>query len=163
MARGISLHIGVNQIDPAHYGTSGNLRGCENDARSMQSIAATYGYDSTMLLTRQATAGNVLRELSRAAERLAPGDTLMLTYAGHGSQVRDLTSDEADQMDETWCLYDRMLLDDELHEYWGLLNPGVRVILVSDSCHSGTMLRFYQQQREMLAPFLDPYLPLFEH
>lgn len=142
MAKGISLHIGLNSIDPAHYGTPGTLRGCENDARSMQRIAAQSGYSSTTLLTRNATSSRVLQELNRAAGSLEAGDILMVTYAGHGSQVRDLTNDEGDGKDETWCLFDRMLLDDELDAAWKNFKTGVRIVVVSDSCHSGTVTRF---------------------
>lgn len=35
--KGISLHIGLNRVDPAHYqGWDGKLNGCENDAKSME-------------------------------------------------------------------------------------------------------------------------------
>jgi len=118
MARGISIHIGLNQIDPTHYGTTGDLRGCENDARAMQSIAAMFGYESTMLLTKQATALNVLKELSRAAQRLAPGDTLLLTYAGHGSQVKDLDNEEIDALNG--CSASKLGLTTPSFEYFGV-------------------------------------------
>lgn len=150
--KGISLHIGVNAINPAHYGTDGLLRGCENDARAMQGIAATLGYQSTILLTAHATSARVLSELNRAAATLQPGDTFFVTYAGHGSQIPDTGGEESepDGRDETWCLYDRMLIDDELYRCWALLLPGVRVILVSDSCHSGTVARVMLSQPELV-------------
>ena len=44
-------------------------------------------------------------------------------------------------MDETWCLYDGQLLDDELHEAWAAFAPGVRILVLSDSCHSGTVTK----------------------
>jgi hypothetical protein len=44
-------------------------------------------------------------------------------------------------MDETWCLFDGELLDDELHELWARFTRGVRVLVLSDSCHSGTVTR----------------------
>ncbi|MDP9071378.1 MAG: caspase family protein, partial [Actinomycetota bacterium] len=35
--RGMSLHIGLNRVDPDGYnGWSGDLAGCENDARDMR-------------------------------------------------------------------------------------------------------------------------------
>lgn len=142
MAKGISLHIGLNTIDAGHYGTNGALRGCENDARAMQRIAAQMGFKTTMLLSQQATSGRLLAELANAAQSLEAGDMLLLTYAGHGSQVRDLAGDEADGKDETWCVYDRMILDDELDAAWKKFGSGVRIVMVSDSCHSGTVSRF---------------------
>lgn len=144
MARGISVHIGLNSVDSNHYsGWSGNLRACENDARDMQSVADTCGYESRLLLTKDATSAGVLKAFAEAARVLAAGDVFLLTYSGHGGQVPDVNGDETDGMDETWCLYDRMLLDDELYRCWSSFAAGVRIFMLSDSCHSGTMSRFY--------------------
>jgi len=44
-------------------------------------------------------------------------------------------------MDETWVLYDRQLVDDELYKIWSKFKPGVRILVLSDSCHSGTVPR----------------------
>jgi metacaspase-1 len=46
-----------------------------------------------------------------------------------------------DQYDETWVLYDRQLVDDELYALWSRFAEGVRVVMLSDSCHSGTVAR----------------------
>ena len=41
-------------------------------------------------------------------------------------------------MDETLVLHDRLLIDNVLRRLlWPAFQPGVRVIMVSDSCHSG--------------------------
>jgi len=155
MSKGISIHIGLNAIDPAHYGTSGALHGCENDANAMQRIAGALGYQTTLLLTREATAMRVLSELYHASEELERGDMLFMTYAGHGAQVKDLNGEEPDGLDETWCLYDRMLLDDELYSMWTKFKPGVRIVIVSDSCHSGSVTRELCLDGEMVNVY-DP-------
>ncbi len=138
----ISIHIGLNQVDPGHYqGWSGQLRGCENDARDMKAIADSRGYASQLLLTRDATSDRVLQALAEAARGLKAGDALLLSYSGHGGQVPDANGDEDDGKDETWVLYDRMLVDDELYGMWSQFAPGVRIFMLSDSCHSGTIDR----------------------
>jgi len=39
MALGLSIHIGLNRVDPRHYqGWDGALDGCEHDARDMQAV-----------------------------------------------------------------------------------------------------------------------------
>jgi hypothetical protein len=53
----------------------------------------------------------------------------------------DVTGDEEDQLDETWCLYDGQLIDDELYLELSKFAEGVRILVLSDSCHSGTMIR----------------------
>ena len=67
------------------------------------------------------------------------GDIFFLTYSGHGGQAPDLNGDEPDGKDETWCLYDGELIDDELYSSWGAFAAGVRIFLLSDSCHSGSV------------------------
>ena len=141
MAIGISLHLGLNEVDSHHYGSALALGGCHNDAQDMTRIAAARGYQTTTLLDRAATAVRLLDELRLASERLSSGDTLLLTYAGHGAQVRDEDADETDGYDETWVLFDRMLLDDELYTAISKFRAGVRILMVSDSCHSGSVAR----------------------
>ncbi|MFC9224988.1 caspase family protein [Streptomyces hygroscopicus] len=142
MATGLSVHIGLNQVDPAAYdGWSGELGAGEQDAVDMARLADAAGFDVTdPLLSAAATAETVIATLEAAAGRLAEGDILFLSYAGHGGQVPDLNHDETgDRLDETWVLYDRQLVDDELFELFGKFAKGVRIWLLSDSCHSGTV------------------------
>src|SRR3990170_1731140 len=142
MPEGISIHIGLNSVDPAHYaGWSGELAACEFDAKDMQAIAETNGFVSTLLLTQDATADAVTGAIRDAGERLSAGDTLFVSYSGHGGQVPDGNSDEDDRRDETWCLFDRELIDDELYTLWSGFKPEVRVFVLSDSCHSGSAAR----------------------
>jgi metacaspase-1 len=136
-----SLHLGLNRVDPGHYGSELRLGGCHGDARDMQAIAQSRGYRTRLLLDQEATSIVLLEELSRLSGELTAGDNLLLTYAGHGSQVADTTGEEVDGRDETWVLFDRMLLDDELHVALSRFAAGVRVFLISDSCHSGSIAR----------------------
>lgn len=139
---GYSLHLGLNKIDRKHYGTDGTLSGCVNDAKSMESIARDGGFLSTLLLDEQATSARVLAWLTDTSHGARSGDTVFVSFAGHGSQVTDTNSPtEPDGKDETWCLYDRMLIDDELGQAWSRFASGVRIVLVSDSCHSATVAR----------------------
>jgi metacaspase-1 len=66
---------------------------------------------------------------------------LFLTYSGHGGQIPDVTGEEDDKLDETWCLYDGEVIDDEIYLELSRFAAGVRVLVLSDSCHSGTVTR----------------------
>jgi hypothetical protein len=147
MATGRSIHIGLNSVDPAHYdGWDGTLTACEFDANDMQKLAESRGFQSSKLLTHEATAAAVTAEIEKAAEGLSSGDFLFLTYSGHGGQVPDKNGEgESDRSDETWVLYDRELVDDELYALWAKFKPGVRIFVLSDSCHSGTVLRKFDE------------------
>lgn len=153
MTHGMSIHIGLNEVDPVcHGGWNPPLRGCVSDARAMQALAQARGFEPrAALLDAQATAAAVKDAIGAAADELVFGDMLLVTYAGHGAQIPDgqdsgrndgRGGDERDGLDETWVLYDRHLVDDELFALWGRCRPGVRVLLVSDSCHSGTVAQF---------------------
>lgn len=151
--KGISLHIGVNSVDPEHYaGWSGPLAACEFDAEDMDALADGLGYATKKLLTKDATRERVIKEIKAAAKKLKAGDIFLLTYSGHGSQVPDLNRDEPqgdhglpDNLDETWCLYDAQLLDDELYMMWTEFAPDVRIVVISDSCHSGSVVKHIEQ------------------
>ena len=146
MTKGISIHIGLNHVDPNHYqGWEGKLKACENDAHDMEAIAREQNFVTKLLLAEQATAENVKAAMARAASQLQSGDILLLTYSGHGGQVPDTNSDEDDKYDETWVLFDRQLVDDELFALWGRFEAGVRILMISDSCHSGSVAREFNQ------------------
>jgi subtilisin family serine protease len=138
-----SLHIGLNAVDPAGYdGWNGELHACENDADVFKTFATNASFQSVhSLLTKEATSKNVLKQLDDAAATLKAGDLFLLSYSGHGGSIIDTNKDEKDGFDETWCLYDRQLIDDELFERFSKFKAGVRILIFSDSCHSGTVSR----------------------
>ena len=147
MAKGLALTMGLNLVDPKHYGGwSGELSACEADAEDMASIAKSKRFEVKTLLTRAATRTQVTRSILNAAKKLKSGDIFMLSYSGHGGQLPDLNNDEPDAQDETWCLYDGELVDDELYALFGRFARGVRILVFSDSCHSGTIVKiaYYQ-------------------
>lgn len=142
MAKGLALTIGLNAVDPKHYeGWSGELNACEADARDMADIARSRKFTVQTLLTRRGTRRAVLGAIARAARAMKSGDIFLLTYSGHGGQVPDRNNEEPDAQDETWCLWDGELLDDELYAALGRFARGVRVLVFSDSCHSGTVTK----------------------
>ena len=142
MPKGAALTIGLNAVDPSHYGGwSGELNACEADANDMTAIAKTAGMTVKSLLTKAGTRSRVIKEITNAASSLKSGDIFLLSYSGHGGQLPDLNGDEIDAQDETWCLYDGELLDDEIYTLLAKFAAGVRILVFSDSCHSGTVLK----------------------
>ncbi len=96
---------------------------------------------STVLLTKKATRANLLSAMRGAAKSLKADDLFFMTYSGHGGQVPDVNHDEPDRKDETWCLFDGQLIDDELYFELSKFKAGVRILVLSDSCHSGSVTR----------------------
>ena len=140
--KALALNIGLNAVSAAAYeGWDGPLAACEADAHDMSVIAKFKGMKATTLLTKKATRAHVLAALRRAAKALKGGDLFFLSYSGHGGQVPDVDHEEADRKDETWCLFDGQLIDDELYFELSQFAKGVRILVLSDSCHSGTVAR----------------------
>lgn len=137
-----SLHIGLNVVSAAAYeGWTGPLSACEFDANDMAAIACTRFMVPRVLLTKKATRAAVLAQMRAAARALKSGDLFFMSYSGHGGQVGDASGDEPDKKDETWCLYDGQLIDDELYFELSRFAAGVRILVLSDSCHSGSVTR----------------------
>jgi hypothetical protein len=137
-SRGLSLNIGLNSVSTSHYGGwSGDLSACEFDAKDMAALATGRGMKATVLLTKDGTRAKVLGALRSAAKALVKGDFFFLTYSGHGGQVPDVSGEEADKLDETWCLYDGQLFDDELYLELGKFAAGVRILVASTEIGQG--------------------------
>ena len=138
MPRGISLHVGINRTSSA-FASASTLSGAENDAREMDLIAAAKGFaPHDLLLGSEATYSIVTSKIRAAADTLEAGDIFLFTFAGHGFQKPDSDSDEPDDFsDETMLLYDMHLVDDVFRkDLLPSFKDGVRVLGISDSCHS---------------------------
>lgn len=144
MAKGISLHIGLNKVSQRAYRRwDGALASCENDARAMLNIAVkSHFVKSTLLLREMATKARMEQQVQTAAAELEAGDLFLLTYSGHGASIKDHSGDETvDHLDESWCLYDGIYIDDKIHKLLENFVVGVRVVVVSDSCYSGSVIK----------------------
>ena len=145
MPNGLSLHIGVNKYSISAYKAIGKylrtLPNCDRDAEAKRAIAKRFGFNSALLINDEATMTSVLTGIKAAAFYLDFGDIFFLSFSGHGSRVADRNYDEDDGFDETWCLYDGMVVDDDIFEHLKLFRPGVRILVIADSCHSGTSIK----------------------
>lgn len=145
MPKGISIHIGLDSVNPGHYdGWEGKLNVCEADACEMQELVSNCNFKTRKLLTADATRDAVISAIEDSMVKLGKGDMLVVSYSAHGGQIKDMNDDEADLLDETWCLYDGMLIDDELYALWQQFKEGVRILVLSDCCHSGTVAKAAQ-------------------
>jgi hypothetical protein len=136
-----ALCIGIND----YPGTASDLRGCVNDANDWASALAGRGFSVSKLLDSQATKAAMVDGFRRLISTARAGDTVAITFSGHGTLAPDASGDEIDGYDEALCPYDihqgQVFLDDEIHQLFAQRAAGVRLILLSDSCHSGTVTR----------------------
>ena len=142
------LVIGID--DYAHLK---KLRGAVNDARDVhRALAGTGADDLALLLDGDATRARIEAEWQGLLERAAPGDTLVLAYAGHGGQEDErVPGTEDDGKDEALLLGGfrsagpgtrERIVDDEINQWFlDAGAKGLRVVFVADACHSGTLTR----------------------
>lgn len=145
VAKAYSLHIGVNMVDTTSpdYDEDWDsiVKTSETDAKAMLKIAKSLNYtESIILLTEEATRVNFFNVISNFAKKLQSSDLLLISFSGHRGQVTNIHNDAPSGFNETWCFYDGNLLDDELTEELKLFKEGVKILIISDSCHSGGML-----------------------
>lgn len=107
----------------------------------MLSLCSLKGFAASTILGPGATAQAVLDAVSAAAASLQPGDIFVLTYSGYGAEMPDLTGRKPNHMQVTWALYDRQLLVDEVEAACSEFQSGVRIVMVADTCYSGTVTR----------------------
>lgn len=143
MATGISVHVGVNATKAPGLSVQ-PLLGCENDAEAMRVLArarnfvAVDGNPDVPIIREKATFENVLGKIRLAAEKLVAGDIFLFTFSGHGTRRGADDPQEVDMKDETLVLHDKLLIDNVLRRrLWPKFQAGVRIVMVSDSCHSG--------------------------
>jgi len=138
----LALCVGIND----YPGTGSDLAGCVNDANDWAAVLKKRGFDVKMLLNKQATGKGVRDAIKALVGGAKAEDSVVIQYSGHGSFVPDKDGDEPDGTDECLCPYDigskGPITDDELFDLYSARQPGVKLLMISDSCHSGTVARF---------------------
>ena len=143
-----ALVIGIDE-----YVELRNLRGAVNDARDVAKVLKGIGVgDLVTLENGTATRQRITAEWNTLVARANPGDTIVLTYAGHGGREPERNpGEERDGQDEVLLLGGfrssgegtrERIFDNELHQWFADAGArGLRVVFVADSCHSGTLTR----------------------
>lgn len=142
MAR-YALCIGIND----YPGTGSDLAGCVNDANDWAAAFEKRGFSRVARMVDKKATGKAIRgAIRQAVAKAKKGDLVVVQYSGHGSFVPDIDGDEPDGTDECLCPYDiernGPITDDELFELYSVRQQGVKILMISDSCHSGTVARF---------------------
>jgi metacaspase-1 len=150
VARDRAVLIGVDQYK--NLPPENQLVGCVEDALDMaQFLQSKMNFSKeniTLLLNEQATAQTIQQSLNQLADETQPGDRIFVLYSGHGSRADDDNNDEADKFDETIAPYDAVAtragtnqIRDDFFGQWIAKLAGRRIVMLFDSCHSGTISR----------------------
>jgi hypothetical protein len=136
-----ALCIGIND----YPGTGMDLGGCVNDAEDWAQVLGARGFTVEKLIDGAATKAKMVAGIEKLVKGAASGDVVAITFSGHGTYAPDTDGDEPDGLDEALCPHDikqgKALIDDEIHKLFAARREGVRIVLISDSCHSGTVTR----------------------
>jgi len=131
-----ALVIGINR-----YQHLPNLGTAVNDARAVAAVLQNqYGFRVTTLLEQQATRDNIVHHLNKLREQIDNTDHLLIYYAGHGyfdnqAEKAYWQPVDAEKYEDThWIIADRITSSIKG-------NAAKNVLVVSDSCYSGTLTR----------------------
>jgi hypothetical protein len=139
------LVIGIDE-----YAYIPDLHGAVNDAEDIADALQGLGADVTLLLDHEATRDAILDGWERILQQAAPGDRLIVSYAGHGSnEPEHIPGSEADGRDENFLLAGfaprgeaaaQRIRDDEIADLLAR-SAELDVIFIADACHAGTVTR----------------------
>ena len=145
-ARNRAVVFGLN-----YPGTGMQLAGCVNDAKRFACELVRRGHlkpaEIYLCLNEVNTAENMRAKLRWLAADARAGDLRVAFYSGHGAQMASVSNTERDRLDEVWVptdfawTADTAVTDKFIFETFKATPAGVRLALLSDSCHSGDMIR----------------------
>jgi len=146
-----ALIIGVNDYKDKKIP---DLKTALNDARAMAEVLREkYGFQVRLMLGRKATKRGIYHALRRLAESTKPDDSVLIYYAGHGDLDRTY--------DAGWWIPvdakggDPVTYLDNVQVQNAMRAMKARhVLLISDSCYSGTL---FGRAREMPKVITDKY------
>ncbi len=148
IANGWALFVGISDYTVNTFTYEGvryqvrDLRAPAGDARKMAETLKDLFPNQRVLTDNGATYDAIRRGFTEWLSQAPAEATVLFYFSGHGGQVPDKDGDETlDRKDETLITTDgKMILDDEIHRWVNELRAQ-RIVIISDSCHSGTIHR----------------------
>lgn len=147
-----ALLVGINQ-----YSAFGDLGGGPlHDVKDLGQLLADkkYGFEVRTLPEKEATHDGIITAFREYLITDAnDGDICLFFFSGHGTQIKNTASPEADKLDEALVPIDvkrpvtekkdvKEIRDKELAILFNeALSKGVRLVIIIDSCHSGSIAR----------------------
>ncbi|MBM4081563.1 MAG: caspase family protein, partial [Planctomycetes bacterium] len=144
------LVIGINRYE--HFPP---LNTAATDARAVAKVLkSSYGFKDVMLLVDAMATDKAIKDaLFGLRAKVTKNDSLLIYFAGHGVLIGGLgywipTNAQADS-DAQWV--ENSLIRGRLAPDW---LPAKHVLIVADSCYSGTLLRSVSKGETVTAPYL---------
>jgi hypothetical protein len=154
-----ALVVGVDR-----YHELPDLEGAVADALDMSAALRGAGVSVALLLEEEVTRERFFAAWAETVAGSTPDDVILLAFAGHGIQIPDRDGDEPDGLDEAFVLPAfrvgvrddaNLIIDDEIDRLVREAAPRL-VIVVADTCHSGTLTRGVDERVQFRAPRFVP-------
>jgi hypothetical protein len=148
--RRLALLVGVGKYKNSSIR---KLKGPPSDVAAFEEVLVQrYGFpreNICVLLDEKATTAAFVNAFEKAlVGRARKGDVAVFYFSGHGSQMTDDGTDEPSGMDQSLLFHDARtgdvtdFRDDRLNDLLArLYERTTNLVVVSDSCHSGSMTR----------------------
>jgi hypothetical protein len=138
--RRTALCIGIDD-----YGAQ-SLHGCVADSNAWATALGAWGFTVRKLANGAATRAAIMAAMTATLDGCRAGDTAVIQFAGHGTQLPDGNGDETDGRDEAWVPHDfeqgEFVIDDDIGSLFDRYRErGLQLIVFTDCCHSGTSTR----------------------
>jgi hypothetical protein len=143
-----ALCTGIND----YPGSDNDLNGCLNDARNWDNLFTALGFEVTRLEDNAVTINNFYEMAKKILEKALPGEWVVIQYSGHGTFTVDMSGDEVDGYDEALFLFDGLFLDDRFQQLLSNIQIGVHILIILDSCFSGTATRKINSKAVVVRP-----------
>ncbi|MGE3318884.1 MAG: caspase family protein [Candidatus Berkiella sp.] len=140
------LIVGINYYnDPLN-----KLNGCINDMKDYEAQLLKYGVPTENIVRISddparndiyPSKANIMAEVAKLQAKIKPGDTVFISYSGHGTNTRDVGKNETDgKAEATYTADGKLITDDEFYGKVLTLPKGAKALVVMDCCHSASML-----------------------
>jgi hypothetical protein len=120
-------------------GNENDLQWCVNDQDLV--VKKLPEFQARVFQNSEVTKRTFIDEVDKAISQSVTGDVIVIHYSGHGTYIGDSSGDEPDGIDECLYLYDGILKDDDINTSLQKIPEGVTVVVLLDSCFSGTGTR----------------------
>lgn len=138
------LDYGDNKYAPEYTLTS------TKDGKNFLDLLRACGVnDITSLFDHGANTAAVIKAIRDVGSRCKPGDYFVFYYSGHGAQVKNNDGTELSGFDSALCLVEpggayftpaSYMIDDDFSKHIiQSINEDVKVIVLTDCCHSGSI------------------------
>lgn len=131
------------------YSRTSNPLTCSLDGRNMEALAAACGAQHVQALyNEECTRQNAENTLRATCKGCGPDDFFVFYYSGHGTFVADVSGEEEFGEDEAFCFVtpqgqitlESLMTDDDFADIIIQNLPStVRLVVLTDCCHSGTI------------------------